>query len=308
MRWTAVVNPSAGRGRTRKLLPRLTEAFERADADIEVKVSSDFDDARATARRALDAGHGVVACGGDGTVSELAGLAAEAGGVLAMVPTGAGNDFARHLGLDHRRPLDAVRLLETGRLGTVDLGRADASGSKAWFASVANTGFDSEANRWANGVRWAGGTTLYVLAVLRTLVTYHPHRFRLTVDGATRDVEAWLLAVGNARGYAGGMKITPGAELDDGQLDVCVVGPVSRLGFLRSFPRVFRGTHVSHWAVDMLRGREVSIESLDSSVPMELYGSGERIGPLPARLEAVPAAVRVMVPETAPVPRAAAAP
>ncbi|MBA2327292.1 MAG: diacylglycerol kinase family lipid kinase, partial [Actinobacteria bacterium] len=122
MRWTAVVNPSAGRGRTRKLLPRLTDAFERVDVDV--SVSTDFDDARATARRAFDAGHGVVACGGDGTVSELAGLAAETGGVLAMVPTGAGNDFARHLGLDLRRPLEAVRLLETGRLGSVDLGRA----------------------------------------------------------------------------------------------------------------------------------------------------------------------------------------
>lgn len=308
MRWTAVVNPSAGRGRTRKLLPRLTEAFERTDADIDVHVSTDFDDARTTARRAFDAGRGVVACGGDGTASELAGLAAEAGGVLAMVPTGAGNDFARHLGLHHHRPLDAVQLLETGRVGAVDLGRAEASGTGAWFASVANTGFDSEANRWANGVRWAGGTTLYVLAVLRTLATYRPHQFRLTVDGATREVEAWLLAVGNARCYAGGMKITPGAELDDGQLDVCVVGPVSRLGFLRSFPKVFRGTHVSHWSVDMLRGREVGIESLDPSLPLELYGSGERVGPLPAHLEAVPAAVRVMVPETAPVPRAAAAP
>src|SRR6266508_1667652 len=175
VRWTAVVNPSAGRGRTRKLLPRLTDAFRHTGADIEVAVSTDIDDARATARRAFDAGRGVVACGGDGTVSELAGLAAAAGGTLAMVPTGAGNDFARHLGLDHRRPLDAVRLLETGRLGAVDLGRAEADGTTAWFASVANTGFDSEANRWANTVQWAGGTTLYVLAVLRTLVTYHPH-------------------------------------------------------------------------------------------------------------------------------------
>ena len=308
MRWTAVVNPSAGRGRTRKLLPRLTDALERADLDVDVRVSHDFDDARAIARRALDAGRGIVACGGDGTVSELAGLAAEAGGVLAMIPTGAGNDFARHLGLDHRRPLDAIGVLETGRLGVVDLGRAATGETTAWFASVANTGFDSEANRWANEVRWVGGTTLYVLAVLRTLVAYRPHHFRLSVDGTAREIEAWLVAVGNGRCYAGGMMVTPGAELDDGQLDVCVVGPVSRTEFLRSFPRVFRGTHVTHPAVVMLRGRSVSIESLDDTLPMELYGSGERIGLLPARLESVPGAVHVMVPETAPVPRAAEAP
>jgi diacylglycerol kinase (ATP) len=136
-----------------------------------------------------------------------------------------------------------------------------------------------------------------VLAVLRTLATYRPHRFHLTIDGDAREIEAWLLAIGNGRCYAGGMMITPDAQLDDGALDVCIIGPVSRPAFLANFPKVFRGTHVAHPAVTMLRGREVQIESLDPSVPIELYGSGERIGPLPARLEAVPAALRVMVPD-----------
>jgi diacylglycerol kinase (ATP) len=173
-----------------------------------------------------------------------------------------------------------------------------------WFTSVANAGFDSEANRWANGVQWASGTTLYVVAVVRTLATYRPHRFRLTVDGDVHDIEAWLIAIGNTRGYAGGMLVTPAAELDDGQLDVCAVGPVSRFEFLRSFPRVFRGTHVSHPAVDMYRGKVVELSSLDARVVTELYGAGERIGPLPARAEAVPGALQVVVPDTAPVPKA----
>lgn len=310
MRWRAVVNPSAGRGRTRKLLPRLTDAFAATGLDVEVCVSVDLDDAVRLARDAFDDGRGVAACGGDGTVNALAGAAADHGGVLAIVPTGAGNDFARHLGLDRRRWVDTIPLLTSGQVGTVDLGRAeltgdadDGGGTVRWFTSVANAGFDSEANRWANGVQWASGTTLYVLAVLRTLGTYRPHRFRLTVDGDAHDIEAWLVAIGNARGYAGGMLITPGAELDDGQLDVCVVGPVSRAGFLRSFPRVFKGTHVSHPMVDMYRGKLVELASLDRSVPIELYGSGERIGPLPARMEAVAGALQVVVPETAPVPK-----
>jgi diacylglycerol kinase (ATP) len=312
MRWTAVVNPAAGRGRTRKLLPRLTEAFAATDLDVDVVVSHDLDDAVRLARGAFDEGRGVVACGGDGTVNALAGVAADHSGMLAIVPTGAGNDFARHLGLDRRRWLDAVALLRAGSVGTVDLGRAEAapehgeaddSTTMRWFTSVANAGFDGEANRWANGVQWASGTTLYVLAVLRTLATYRPRRFRLTVDGDVHDIEAWLVAIGNTRGYAGGMQVTPGAELDDGQLDVCVVGPVSRLEFLRSFPRVFRGTHVSHPAVDMHRGKVVELSSLDASAGLELYGAGERIGPLPARMEAVPGALQVVVPGAAPVPK-----
>jgi len=310
MRWTAVVNPTAGRGRTRKLLPRLVDALAGIDLDVDVRVSEDLDDAIRIARSAFDDGRGVAACGGDGTVNALAGVAADHGGVLGIVPTGAGNDFARHLGIDRRHWLDAVALLENGPVGSVDLGRAELAGDRGatdttvrWFTSVANAGFDSEANRWANGVQWASGTTLYVLAVLRTLATYRPHRFRLTVDGDEHDIEAWLVAIGNTRGYAGGMQVTPGAELDDGQLDVCVVGAVSRFEFLRSFPRGFRGTHVSHPAVDMHRGKVVELASLETSPAIELYGAGERIGPLPARMEAVPGELQVVVPDTAPVPK-----
>ena len=99
MRWTAVVNPTAGRGRTRKLLPRLTDALAATDVDVDVRVSEDLEDAMRLARAAFDEGRCVAACGGDGTVNALAGVAADHGGVLGIVPTGAGNDFARNLGL-----------------------------------------------------------------------------------------------------------------------------------------------------------------------------------------------------------------
>ncbi len=303
-KWTVVVNPAAGRGRTRKLLPRITEAFAASSLDVDIRVSENAADAVRLAQQAFDAGRSVAACGGDGTVNSLAAVAAEHGGLLGIVPTGAGNDFASHLGLDRKRWQDAIGVLEAGAIGRADLGRAELlDGTAASFTSVANAGFDAEANRWANGVRWATGTTLYVLAVLRTLAVYHPRPFRLTVDGVAHDIDAWLVAVGNTRGYAGGMLITPGAELDDGELDVCVVGPVSRAGFLRSFPRVFKGTHTSHPDVSMLRGKIIELAALDTDGTNELYGSGERIGPLPARMEAAPAAVRVVVPPSAPVPR-----
>ena len=81
---------------------------------------------------------------------------------------------------------------------------------------------------------------------LRTLATYSPRRFRITVDDTTVDTEAWLVAVGNTRSYASGMMITPAASVHDGLLDVCIVGPVSRPEFLRTFPKVFSGTHVEH--------------------------------------------------------------
>lgn len=300
MRWTAVVNPAAGRGRTRRLLPALVERLADPAIAAQVRISADLDDLRDRVREALDTGGGVIACGGDGTVAEAAGLVAEAGSVLAVVPSGSGNDFARQLGLEPRHPLDALDAITAGREARVDLGRVN----DRWYTTVANTGFDAEANRWANSVTLVGGTPLYILAVLRTLATYRPHRFRVTLDdGDPREVVAWLLAIANTSSYAGGMHIAPTADITDAVLDLTVVGPVTRVDFLRTFPSVFKGTHVRNPLIEQHRARTVTVESLDPSVPMEIYASGERIGPLPARAEVVPNALRVMVPAESPVSR-----
>jgi diacylglycerol kinase (ATP) len=290
MPWTAIVNPAAGRGRTRKLLPDL-EARARA-AGAELHVSPEPGAPTKLALAAAEAGHDLVACGGDGLVTEVAGVAADTGTRLAIVPTGAGNDFARVLGYEPKRPLDAFDALANGTDRLVDLGRVNGR----WYTCVTASGFDAEANRWANTVQRLSGTTLYVAAVLRTLAVYKPHPFELTVDGNTRELRAWLIAVGNGPAYAGGMRIAPDARLDDGLLDVTVVGEMSKPEFLVNFPKVFKGTHTTHKKVHTFRGEHVELKSLNATVPMEVYADGERVGPLPARMEAVRDALTVRVP------------
>jgi diacylglycerol kinase (ATP) len=298
-RWTAVLNPAAGRGRGPARVARARSALAASGLDVEMHVSSSMDDLVAVAGEAFALGHGVIACGGDGTAGVVAGLAADHDGVLALVPTGSGNDLARHLGIPNHDIAAAVEVAVHGDVARVDLGRAETSDSPpAWFTTVAGTGFDAEANRWANTQDRLTGTPLYVLAVLRTLRTYEPTPIRLTVDDAVTDTDAWLVAAANTRTYAGGMLIAPSASMHDGLLDVCVVGPVSRAGFLRAFPGVFRGTHLHHPMITMQRGRDVTIELLDTDAPgprPELWASGERVGALPTRLTARPGALQVIV-------------
>ena len=112
--YTAIVNPAAGRGRAAKLLARLEGAIAAGGLDCEVRVSANAEEPVALAREAMARGRGVVACGGDGLVGQLAAVTAEAGGVLGIVPLGAGNDFARFLGLDPNRPLTALGVLREG--------------------------------------------------------------------------------------------------------------------------------------------------------------------------------------------------
>lgn len=294
MRWYVVVNPAAGRGRTARALPRLRRLLADHGA-TRLHVAESLSDAVSVGREAAAAGYGLVACGGDGTVAALAGVAAETGAELAVVPTGAGNDFARSLGI--RRARDAARLLDPGAgRAVLDLGRIGTD----WFTSVANAGFDAEANRWANGVRHLRGTPLYLAAMARTLLVHRPGRFRLSLDhGRPWELTAWLVAVGNTSTYAGGMRIAPSADPTDGWLDLTVVdGTATRAQLVGNLPRVFRGTHVAHPLVHQTRARRVRIEAPDDP-GAELWAAGERIGPLPVTVEVVPRALAVRIPPAA---------
>jgi diacylglycerol kinase (ATP) len=290
--YTAIVNPAAGRGRAAKLLARLEGAIAAGGLDCEVRVSANAEEPVTLAREAMARGRAVVACGGDGLVGQLAAVAAEAGGTLGIVPLGAGNDFARYLGLDPSRPLTALGVLREGRVRRIDLGRVNGQA----FCCVAGTGFDAEANRWANSVRRLTGTPLYVAAVLRTLATYRPRRFRVIADGETREVDAWLVAVANTPSYGGGMLVAPHARVDDGVLGVTIIGDISRPGFLYTFPKVFSGRHVEHPAVETFTAARVRLELADDGPPIELYADGERVGVLPMEVEALPQALDVIVP------------
>ncbi|MFP5369109.1 MAG: hypothetical protein ACLGIS_20295, partial [Actinomycetes bacterium] len=115
-------------------------------------------------------------------------------------------------------------------------------------------------------------------------------RGRIVVDGVEHRERALLVSVGNNTSLGGGMKVTPAALLDDGLLDVMIVRPLSRLAFLRIFPRVFAGTHVTDPRVVTMRGRRIRIEA-DGIVA---YADGERIAPLPIDVEVEPGALRVL--------------
>jgi diacylglycerol kinase (ATP) len=293
--YTLILNPAAGRGRARALLPRLEAALERSGLDAELAVSAGPGDAVRLGRAAAARGRALVACGGDGLVGALAAIAAEAGIEFAVVPLGGGNDFARHLGLDVKRPLAALRVLGDGAVAELDLGRVNGRP----FCCIAGAGFDAEANRWANSATRLRGTPRYVAAVLRTLARYRPQPFRITADGATREFEAWLIAVANGPSYGGGMLVAPAARSDDGELQVVVIGAISRLDFLRTFPKVFDGSHVRHPAVEVFAARRVELAAPGAALPLEIYADGERVGPLPAEIEVMPRALRALVPQGA---------
>jgi YegS/Rv2252/BmrU family lipid kinase len=293
-----VHNPTAGGGRAGRLLPEVTERLRAAGVEVDQHATGSLEDARLAARQAAGSVDAVVAVGGDGTVGACAGGLADAGpparAALGVIPAGGGNDAARTLGLAPGDPLAAAALLPRLRRRPADLARVGERG----YLAVAGAGFDSEVNRIANQrLAWAGVRLRYLGAALAQLVVGRPARFRLRLDGEEQELRAWLVAVANCPSYGGGMRIAPQASLDDGRLDVVVIGAVGKLTCLDLLRKVFSGRHVEHPAVSVHHAERVE---LDGDRALAVYADGEPAGHLPASFAVQPAALTVLAADGAP--------
>jgi YegS/Rv2252/BmrU family lipid kinase len=284
-----IVNPSAGRGRAGRALPAVEAALRVAGLQHHTEPTRSLEHARELARSAAAAGELSVALGGDGLVGAVAGALAGSDGVLAVLPGGRGNDFARVLGIPGE-PDAACSILSTGVVRALDLGEADGHR----FVGIASAGFDSEANRIANQTRVVRGNAVYSYAALRALAGWRPARFEVRIDGGDPiHVVGYTVAAANSKAYGGGMMLAPDASLEDGLLDVVMTSHVPKLRFLRLLPTVFKGEHVREPSVSVRQGAEVQISA---DRPFTLYADGDPIAELPVTIRALPGAVRTLVP------------
>ena len=284
-----IVNPSSGRGRGRVVAKQAARLLAGHGVTHEVCYSASLHEPARLARQALaDGAAAVVGIGGDGLVSQVAAELVGTRTPLGIIPAGRGNDFARGLGI----PLDiptACATLAAGRQRRIDVGQANGR----YFFSMAVMGLAAEINRRANALTRLRTNGVYTLLTLATVFRSQPQFFSLEYEGGRRCCYSWLIAVGNTWSSGRGMALVPAARPDDGQLDACVVNGVGRLELLSVFPRVFKGRHVYHTGVETLCGRAMTIHA---DQPGDVYADGERIGPLPARLETIPQALSVFVP------------
>lgn len=280
-RIAVLVNPTSGKGRGARLMHPVAEALRAAGLAADVVVGRDGDEAFDRLRdRVAEGVDGVVAVGGDGLVNIALQVVGGTGVPLGIVPAGTGNDIARGLGLVPHDAAAATALVVGGRTRAIDLGRANGR----WFGGVLGSGFDSMVNERANRMSWPSGRSRYNLAILAELRTFRPIPYVLDLDGEKVETAAMLVAVGNGRSYGGGMLVTPDAQLDDGLLDVTVLGPISKPEFVRVFPTVYKGTHVNHPAVTVRRARSVTLHADGVTA----YADGERVAVLPVTCDAVP--------------------
>jgi diacylglycerol kinase (ATP) len=177
------------------------------------------------------------------------------------------------------RPVDALRVIT-------------ADSKVTWVGTILAVGFDARVNMRSDRLRRLPAQLRYNAAVFAELASFRPLSYTMGTDGDQQALDAMLIAIGNGPWYGNGLKMCPAASLTDGELDLTIVHPVSRLTLIRIFPKVYSGDHVKHPQVEVRKARKVVIDSPG----VIAYGDGERVGPLPATCEAVQGAVSVLAP------------
>jgi diacylglycerol kinase (ATP) len=280
-----LVSPEAGRGRADGAHAAVVATLRGEGVEPIDITGADAAGSLAAARQAVDEGiHRILVVGGDGLVQLALQAVATTDTVLGVVPVGTGNDFVR--GLEgFATDIEPATRAALGPPTPLDAIRTD----DCWVASVATAGFSGDVNERANRLRRPKGPSRYTLATMLELPRLERRELAVIVDGRRHEYRSALVAVGNTGWFGGGMAICPDADPTDGQLDVTVVGDVSRIELLRFFRLVFSGSHMRHPKVTAHRGAEVRLESAG----LPLWGDGEPIDVAPATLRAVPGALRL---------------
>lgn len=284
-----LTNPAAGKGRGGRLggvvLPRLRDA----GYDVRLLEGRDAEESLDHARQCVADGiDTVVVVGGDGMVHLAVQALAGSSTRLGIVPAGTGNDVARYFGLPRKDAVAATDVVIGGRERVIDLARVGAR----HYVTVLAAGFDARVNERANRMTWPRGQMRYNLATVAELSTFSPIPYVLDLDGEQLRFDAMMVAVANGPSFGGGLRIAEGASLDDGLLDVIVIGTMGKVELVRTYPKLFSGTHVHHPAYRHFSARTVTVVAPG----VVAYADGERIAPLPLTVEVVPQALRVLVP------------
>lgn len=299
-RFLIVYNPAAGRGRTERKVRAVQNLVAQAGLECRTRATSVAGDAEKIAADAIAAHTGdapccVVACGGDGTVQEVANAVAKSAAdvaVLGIAPAGRCNDFARAMGIT-ANPVDIASVLTTGVIRSVDLGRI----GERYFCTVAAMGFDAAVSRYVDRSKVPlRGTLAYIYGTFRVLLEYETPILKLSGDFGDYEGPVFLAASANTACYGGAMKIAPDADAFDGRIDICLVTDIAKWRVLRLMPQVMSGDHTRRSEVRLWRTRVMTASAIDGGSDLELWADGEPIARLPATIECVPNAIKIMLP------------
>jgi diacylglycerol kinase (ATP) len=291
-----IVNPVAGGGRAARAEPFIASYLAEQGRSVQFVHSRSSDDVREQAARAAASGYRyVVALGGDGAFHHLVEGVIGTEAIAGFFPAGNGNDIALALGI----PPDPVRAADAflhSKPRAIDLIRVQFSGGRvAHYICAGGMGLDAEAAHLANTrFRTWPGVTRYIAGALWTFFHEPPFELQAELDGVRWAGRALFAAVANAPSYGSGIRIAPDARLDDGWLNVVLVGEVSWTRLFEAIPILLTSGDLRFEEVSRYRCKRVALQT---NRPAKVHGDGELLGESPAEFEILPGAIQVMTPQ-----------
>jgi YegS/Rv2252/BmrU family lipid kinase len=296
-----IVNPAAGAGKTAKKWPQIMSLLKSLGLDFEHDITEAPGHAIELAKSAVEKGYDmVVSVGGDGTIHEIVNGLHEAGGnadvAVGIVNTGTGADYIRTIGVPRRYKEACQCLLSPGRR-TVDLGVVEytkgGKRKKRLFVNFAGIGFDAEVVKaTTEKFKTLGDMPSYLMGLFSTLMSYENRDVSIIVDGEHGERRVCTVMLNNGRYGGGGMLPAPNADPGDGFFDLVIIDDITKPDLIMSLPRIYRGTHLTHPKVTLMRAREVEISPTRTSA---VQADGELLGEAPARFSVLPAALNVVI-------------
>ena len=269
-----IVNPASSNKATAKEWPQFEKVLLDSGYKFEVAMTERPGHATELTRQALKAGYNtIMSVGGDGTMNEVVNGFFEAGKLInedsrfVVFSRGTGCDFIKTLGMK-KGIEDLLIVLDRNEARKVDVGRVDFIDIKGkmvnrYFLNVADIGIGAEtANRVNKHSKLLKGFLSFLLGAVSTIILYKNKDFEVVIDGETvLNARMNSVIVANGRCFGCGMKVAPEAIIDDGVFDIIILGDLSKLELIKSFPLIYDGKHLSHPKVKMYRGRKVRVSS-----------------------------------------------
>lgn len=310
MKTVVIVNPHSANRATARQWPQLRRGLQDVLGDFEEHFTAGPDHATSLTRNALrDGAERIVVAGGDGTNNEVVNGFFEGhtpvrpGALLGFIPRGTGGDLRKTLGIGIGAG-ECLEVLRAGRSKPVDVGTAayiDHRGERVQrlFINITSFGMGGLVDKLVNqSTKALGGRTSFLVGTMKAMATYRNKQVHLKVaDGDQTVLDQSLritnVAVANGQYHGGGMWVAPNAVIDDGRLDVTILGDLSKLQMMRNAGRIYKGTHLTMPKVSAVRGTHVEASSEDEVL---IDMDGEQPGRLPVELGILPGALRLIVP------------
>jgi len=291
MKTLIFINPASAGGKAIAFRDEITSELDRLGIDHDIHMTKSLEDLVETIKKKIDSEYSnFIAVGGDGTLHHMVNTLAGSNKNLGIIPMGSGNDIAINLGI----PSDikkCCRIIKQQNIGNLDLGLIN---DKHYYLCIAGSGFDSEVNDLANNTRYPiKGPSKYTYSVYKTLLTFQSKEFTVTSNGDDRNIYGMMIACANLPSYGGGMKIAPDASATDGLFDICIIKKMSKLHFIKVFPKVFEGKHTDDPNVEIFRTKEMKLES---NYDFSVFADGEYICKLPAVFKIAPGKLNFLLP------------